>query len=134
MAGRVKDLTKGTPWKVILLFSLPILLSLILSNAFSLINALVLKVTVGGDSVTAINSTASISQILFNFAYGCSGGFAILLSSYFGKKDYDNLKMSFYNGLYLSIISSLEFIKIELIVKSLLIKSCSKVSALTVTG
>ena len=101
------DLTKGTPWKVILLFSLPILLSLILSNAFSLINALVLKVTVGGDSVTAINSTSSISMILFNFAYGCSGGFVILLSSYFGKKDYINLRKSFYNGLFLSILVGL---------------------------
>ena len=101
------DLTKGTPWKVILLFSLPILLSLILSNAFSLINALVLKVTVGGDSVTAINSTSSISMILFNFAYGCSGGFVFLLSSYFGKKDFTQLRKSFYNGLYLSVLVGL---------------------------
>ena len=116
------DLTEGKPWKVILLFSIPILLSLILSNAFSLINALVLKVTVGGDSVTAINSTASISQILFNFAYGCSGGFAILLSSYFGKKDYDNLKMSFYNGLYLSIIVGLIITVLGLFIYEDLIK------------
>lgn len=97
------DLTIGKPWKVIITLAIPILLSQILGNAFSLINALVLKTTVGGDSVTAINSTGSISSILFQFAYGCSGGFAILLSSYFGKKDFDNLKKSFYNALYLCL-------------------------------
>ena len=116
------DLTKGTPWKVILLFSLPILLSLILSNAFSLINALVLKVTVGGDSVTAINSTSSISMILFNFAYGCSGGFVILLSSYFGKKDFTQLRKSFYNGLFLSVLVGLVITILGLFVYEDLIK------------
>ncbi len=49
------DLTEGKPWKVILLFAIPILLSTLLNNAFSLINALVLKITVGGTSVTTIS-------------------------------------------------------------------------------
>lgn len=59
------DLTEGKPWKVILLFAIPILLSTLLNNAFSLINALVLKITVGGTSVTSINQTGSITCILF---------------------------------------------------------------------
>ena len=81
------DLTIGSPWKVMLFFAVPILLSTLLNNAFSLINALVLKSTVGGDSVTAINSTGNISSILFNFAYGCTSGFAVLASNKFGQKD-----------------------------------------------
>lgn len=97
------DLTEGRPWKVMLLFSLPILLTLILNNAFSLINALVLKTTVGGDSVSAINSTTSISNILLQFAYGVGSGFTILMSEQIGKKDYTNLKKIFYNAIYLSI-------------------------------
>ena len=98
------DLTKGTPWKVILLFAIPILISSILGNAFSLINALVLKVTVGGDSVTAINSTGTISSILFNFAYGCSSGFAVVSSNKHGAKDEAGIKKTFYNSIILSII------------------------------
>ena len=98
------DLTEGRPWKVILLFSIPIFFTLILNNAFSLINALVLKTTVGGDSVTAVNSTSSISNILFQFAYGIGGGFTIVISEQIGKKDYKNLKKTFYNAIYLSIV------------------------------
>ena len=37
------DLTIGKPWKVIIYLAIPIFLSQILGNAFSLINALVLS-------------------------------------------------------------------------------------------
>jgi len=97
------DLTEGKPWKVILLFAIPILFSLVLSSAFSLINALVLKTTVGGDSVSAVNSTGSISNIIFQFAYGVAGGFTIVISEQIGKKDYDKLKKIYYNAIFLCV-------------------------------
>lgn len=98
------DLTKGVPWKVMLIFAIPILLSNLLGNAFSLINAMVLKITVGGSSVTAINQTASISNILFNFAYGCTSGFSVLISNKCGSKDEEGIKKVFYNSIFLSCI------------------------------
>ncbi len=98
------DLTKGTPWKAIILFAIPIMISTILSNAFSLINSLILKTTVGGDSVTAMNSTGSISAILFNFAYGCTTGFGIIAANKCGEKDNVGLKKAFYNSVFISLI------------------------------
>jgi Na+-driven multidrug efflux pump len=79
-----QNLTIGKPFKVILIFAIPLLLSNILSNSLSLINSLVLKSTVGGDSVTAINQTGSLSSLLFQFAFGCSSGFSIIASQKFG--------------------------------------------------
>lgn len=98
------DLTQGTTWKVLLLFALPVFLSSILDNAFSLINSLVLKTTVGGDSVTAIGSTSSISMILFNFSYGCSGGFAVIAANKIGEKKYEDLNKVLYSSMILSLI------------------------------
>jgi putative MATE family efflux protein len=98
------DLTKGKPWKALMLFSIPILLSTLLGNAFGLINALVLKVTVGGDAVTAINCTGSISALLFNFAYGASGGFSVLASNDFGAKSYEKIRKTFLASLVLSLL------------------------------
>lgn len=102
MFGQI-DLTSGSPGKVLLFFTIPLLIYQILNSSFSLINALVLKNTVGGDSVAAINSTISISLLLFQFAYGCSNGFAILIAENFGNKDLKKLKKVFYNGLYLCL-------------------------------
>ena len=110
------DLTTGNPWKVILLFAIPILLSTILSSAFSLINALVLKTTVGGDSVTAINQTGSITSFLFNFAYGCTSGFSILISNKCGSKDKEGIKKAFINSAFLSSIIAITISVIGLII------------------
>lgn len=109
------DLTKGTPWKVIILFAIPILISTLLNNAFSLINSLVLKSTVGGDSVTAVNQTGPISSILFNFAYGCSGGFAVISSNMHGAKDENGVRNAFHHSLIFSSIIAFIIIIIGLI-------------------
>ena len=111
------DLTEGKTWKVILLFAIPIMLASVLGSAFSIINSLVLKTTVGGDSVTAISSTSSISAILFQFAYGCSGGFATMTSANYGKKDEKSVRKSFYNGLYLSVFIGLLISVFYMIIK-----------------
>ena len=65
------DLTKGSPLKVMLIFSIPLIISTVLSSSLSLFNSQVLKYTVGGNSVTAMNQTSSLSMILFQFAFGC---------------------------------------------------------------
>lgn len=98
------DLTQGTPYKRLIRFAIPILLSTLLSNAFSLINALILKTTVGSDSVTAVNATGTISSILFNFAYGCTSGFAVIMANKKGKNDEEGQAKTFYTCLFLSLI------------------------------
>lgn len=98
------DLTHGNPAKRLIHFSIPILLSSILSHAFSLINSLILKVTVGGDAVTAISSTGSISALLLNFAYGCTSGFAVIMANRKGANDEEGLKKTFTSCTILAII------------------------------
>ena len=97
------DLTEGKPWKVLFLFAIPLLLTNLLNNAFSLVNSLVLKTTVGGNAVTAIGSTGPISSILFNFAYGCSTGFGVIMATRFGAKDENRMKKTFYTSMVLAI-------------------------------
>ncbi len=101
------DLTHGKPITRLIRFAIPILLSTILSNAFSLINALILKTTVGGISVTATNSTSSISAILFNFAYGCTSGFAVIMANKKGKNDEDAQNKTLYTCFTLVLVIGL---------------------------
>ncbi len=97
-----RNLTQGTPWKQILAVAIPILLQSLISNAFGLINSLILKVTVGGDAVTAISATGSISAILFNFAYGAASGFAVIIGHAYGAKNYEQSRKAFFVSLLLS--------------------------------
>lgn len=101
------DLTKGSIFKALFFFSLPLFLSSLISSAFGLINSLVLKYTIGGDAVTAINVTSSISQILFNFAYGAVSGFSTITANHHGSKNVKDSSKSVYQSLYISLLISL---------------------------
>lgn len=101
------DLTTGKPFKVIILFAIPIFISSLLSNSLSLLNSLVLKETVGGIGVTAINQTGSLSSLLFQFAFGASSGFAILASQRKGNGDIEGIKQVFFSSIVLSIVVGL---------------------------
>ena len=57
-----QDLTRNTsPFVTMLIFMIPLLISGFVNNGMSLVNSIVLKNTVGGDSVTAINQTSPLS-------------------------------------------------------------------------
>ncbi len=98
-----RDLTVGSPWKCLLLIAVPIFLQNLFSNAFSLTNALVLKVTAGGIAVTAISCTSAISSLLFNFAYGAASGFAVILGNAYGAKDQVKTRKSFFLSVMIGI-------------------------------
>ena len=102
-----QDLTKGRPFKVILLFALPILISNILGSSIGLINTLVLKTTVGSTSVVAMNQTNSINTLLFQLGFGASSGFAIIGSQKYGAKDNEGLKRAFNISIFLCVILSI---------------------------
>lgn len=102
-----QDLTQGRPFKVILLFALPILISNILGSSIGLINTLVLKTTVGSTSVVAMNQTNSINTLLFQLGFGASSGFAIIGSQKYGAKDDDGLKRAFNISIFLCVVLSI---------------------------
>ena len=104
---KTMDLTKGSILKALLFFSLPLFFSSLITSAFGLINSLVLKHTVGGYAVTAINVTGSISSLLFNFAYGAVSGFATITANHHGSKNPDECRKAMYHGLYISVVISL---------------------------
>ena len=104
---KTMDLTKGSILKALFFFSLPLFLSSLITSAFGLINSLVLKFTVGGDAVTSINVTGSISSLLFNFAFGAVSGFATITANYHGSKNKEECNRSIYQSFYISLAISI---------------------------
>lgn len=121
---KTMDLTKGSIFKALFFFSLPLFFSSLITSAFGLINSLVLKYTVGGYAVTAINVTGSISSLLFNFAYGAVSGFATITANHHGSKDIEGSRKSITHGMYISlvisiVISAIGFIFLDQLLKFL---------------
>lgn len=87
------DLTNGNVWKVLLLYSLPLLGSAIVQQAYSLVDLLVVGNFAydGQTALTAVGEAGTMVNILLAFAFGCEGGCSVIVAKYFGAKN--NLKV-----------------------------------------
>ena len=87
------DLTSGKPYKVIILFALPILLSNLISQVYSLTDAIVVGQTIP-QQFAGINDTNPLSFLIIQFAGGTTIGLSVAIANRYSKKDYASLRKS----------------------------------------
>lgn len=100
-----KDMTKGNPTKLIILFSIPMLLGNIFQQFYSMVDAMVVGKYVGPTALAAVGATGSFLFTIIGFAMGLTAGFSILVSHKFGAGDIDGVRkvMAMSNILSLGI-------------------------------
>lgn len=83
------DLTKGNVWKMLLFYSLPLLGSAMVQQAYSLVDLIIVGnfAADGQNALTAVGEATIIVNILLAFALGCNGGCSVIVSRYFGAKN-----------------------------------------------
>ena len=98
----VKDMTAGSPTKLILSFSLPLLIGNIFQQLYNMADAVVVGRFIGTGALAAVGSTGAISFLVLGFVIGLTGGFSVVMAQRFGAEDRDGLRqsvaMSFYIG------------------------------------
>lgn len=87
-----RDITKGVEWKQILLFSLPILLGNLLQQLYNTVDGIVVGNYVSETALAAVGSGAEVAVIFIAFAIGMSSGSSIMISQFFGARQYDKLR------------------------------------------
>lgn len=92
MSGTVKDLTKGSPMKLILGFMLPLLLGMLFQQFYNMVDTMVVGKYLGPLSLAGVGSTGSINFLVMGFVIGLCSGFAIPIAQKFGSGDYAELK------------------------------------------
>lgn len=98
-----KDLAKGTPMKLILGFSIPMLFGFLFQQFYSLVDTLIVGRFLGKDALAAVGATGSVNFLIIGFCMGVCSGFAIPLAQRFGAKDYRELRGYVANCVWLSI-------------------------------
>ena len=107
MKGRVTNLTEGSIWKQVLLFSLPLLMSNILQQLYSAVDLIIIGYFYGGIEMSSIGATGSIVNMIISLFVGLSTGCAVGVSQYYGAEDYENLQKSIHTAYAISIIGGL---------------------------
>lgn len=100
------DLTKGKPWKVLLLYGAPIMLSYFLQQIYVLTDAVICGQTLTAGQVAGVNDTFPLTFIFLQFAFGCTSGFSVITAKRVGIGDEQGVRRSFAAQIYLSVIIS----------------------------
>ncbi len=99
----MKDLTNGKPLKLIITFAIPLFIGQLFQLFYSLVDTRIVGQILGETSLAAVGSTTSLSDMLIGLLNGLTNGFAIIISTFYGAKDYINMKKSIAATLLLSI-------------------------------
>lgn len=83
----MKDLTKGYPAKVIMLFAIPLMFGNIFQQLYNMADSMIVSTYVGTDALAAVGATGVVSNMLIGFINGLTQGFTILVANSFGAKD-----------------------------------------------
>lgn len=97
-----KDLTIGSPWRVIATFAVPLLLGNVVQQLYHFADAVVVGRVLGVDSLAAVGATGSLLFLLIGFAWGTTSGFAIPTAHAFGAGDHAAVRRSVATGALLT--------------------------------
>lgn len=99
-----KDMTSGNPVKLILLFSIPLLIGNIFQQFYSMVDTIIVGRYLGVDALAAVGSTTSMVFLINGFVTGITSGFAVLVAQKFGAKDEKGLRNAVASATVLSSI------------------------------
>ena len=87
-----KDLTVGKPSTVLWQFCLPMFGSIVFQQLYNIADSLVAGKFVGEDALAAVGNSYEITLIFIAFAFGCNIGCSVIVSRFFGAKQYEDMK------------------------------------------
>ncbi len=109
------DMTKGNPVKLILMFTIPLLIGNVFQQFYSMVDTIIVGRFVGVEALAAVGTTGSMVFLINGFTVGMTSGFAVLVSQKFGAKKENELKHAIASAITLSIICTIVITAISLV-------------------
>lgn len=98
-----RDMTHGSPTKLILKFSIPMLIGNLFQQFYNMVDSIVVGNFVSSDALAAVGATGSLVFFIIGITFGLSAGISIVLSQFFGAKDYESVKKGFATATYITL-------------------------------
>ena len=107
-----KDMTEGSPARLILFFTLPLIAGNIMQQLYAFIDTLLVGRFLGLEALAAVGCTGSLMFLLLGFVIGLTSGLAIYTGQRYGAKDATGVResaaaciaLSFVTAVFLSIV------------------------------
>ena len=98
-----KDMTQGSPLKLILAFAVPLMLGSLFQQFYNLADTIIVGRFVGVEALAAVGSVGGLNYLVLGFVNGIACGFSIPISWTFGAKDYVEMRRYTANAVWLSV-------------------------------
>jgi len=102
-----KDLTKGSPSKLILQFALPVLAGFLFQQFYNLADTAIVGKFLPVEDLAAVGSTGSVCFLIIGMCMGLTAGFSIPVAQCFGAKEYTKMRQYIYNAAILAVVFSI---------------------------
>lgn len=102
----VKDMTQGNPAKILIKFTVPLLISVCFQQLYNIADSIIAGKFLGGDALASIGISYTVTMIYMAIANGSNIGCCVVISQFFGNKNYTNLKTCISTSLISVIVLS----------------------------
>ena len=110
MKTNIKDMTVGSPVKLIISFALPLMVGNIFQQLYTVVDTMVVGKALGVDALAALGATDWLYWMWLGMIQGVTQGFGILMAREFGAKQYESLRSVVGSSTSLSALSALLFL------------------------
>ncbi|MDF2610774.1 MAG: efflux family protein [Lachnospiraceae bacterium] len=105
--SNLTDMTSGSPFRLLLKFSIPMLIGNIFQQFYNMVDAIVVGNYEGKEALAAVGTSMPLNFFIFSLALGLASGISIVISQYFGAKEEANVKKSIATAAYTIIGASI---------------------------
>lgn len=95
----MNDLSVGSPLRVIIRFTIPILLGNLLQLTYNMIDMRLVGTFLGDSALAAVGATSVFCSLIIGFFMGIGNGFAVTTARHFGGRDMDGVHISFVSSV-----------------------------------
>ena len=106
MAQRIRNMTEGSPVRLLISFALPLMAGNVFQQLYTVVDTAVVGQVVGVQALAAVGAADWLNWLVFGLVQGLTQGFSILMAQYFGAGDHRELSRSVGASLTLCAISA----------------------------
>lgn len=101
-----RSLTQGSPAKLIILFTIPLLIGNLFQQFYNMADALIVGRTMNVNALAAVGCAGTVMFFIVGFTQGMTSGFSIVTAQRFGSGDLDGVRRSMAASILLGVVSS----------------------------
>lgn len=107
MMDNSRNFTTGNITKQLILFSIPLLVTNLLQQLYTMMDSVIVGQFVGSEALAAIGTTGSFTYMLISFFVGLATGGGVIIAQYYGAGNIPNMRKAIHTSVVISIFGGI---------------------------